>query len=667
MMTIILSIVQAAIVSLLAGGVFWLVLRRFRGVSPGGHRLVWFGVLVLGLCIVRCPVNIPYYEPVPQNIVSQLASNNESRQLSQLAPPVDVQFAAQRASASQGDAANGVMNGIAENPAVTFNFLDQLPLAIIAAWLIGVLVLLVRRCVLFVQLHLRLHRLPQGTANDWARLLSQFGVAPERVPVLWTENTGPALVWSMSGYRLLFPRSLWDELSPAHREGVLRHELSHYLNGDAIVAELARLLATLQWFNPVAWVALRKLEEATEWRCDDFAWFHGERGPQDLIETLLAVHDSTESLGLYLSSFARINVITRIKRLQHTHFRKKNTFMRKTLLIALLLAFLPAATLQVRLVAKSPGEVAEPQTSEPVAVAATEEKQSDTLALALAMPETNDKERVEKFESLAYLLPWREGTANPDPKWNAKIEGEYFRVANSIELPTLRTEKLLACAWRYADSERWDEYKVLADQLDPLFKEMLLAYHASWNDVKAGHRDAAKERLLAFKPRILAMRHSYGSGVATVFCFKALAKLGFVDEVVEECKQVRASWNDPNLASRFDPQSKEDDYWEKYVIDRTFRNAIYDVGFDFIQRDELETALDFACKMHEVGKPYSAVTDPARSIMNTVVEKYVKKGEIDHATKVLDRIVKVVGNTVQEAGSGRHPYLRLYKSRAVSL
>jgi beta-lactamase regulating signal transducer with metallopeptidase domain len=173
----------------------------------------------------------------------------------------------------------------------------MIPAMLIIVWLAGVVVLLVRRCVLIVRLELRLRGLQctgalQGdvannhetdnsvnhdTSRQWKNLLAQFGIAPERIPVLWTDDTGPALVRSLTGYRLLFPQLLWDELSPEHREGVLRHELSHYLSGDVWTSELARLLATLQWFNPIAWVALRKLEEATEWRCDDFAVAAGKK------------------------------------------------------------------------------------------------------------------------------------------------------------------------------------------------------------------------------------------------------------------------------------------------------------------------------------------------------------------------------------------------------
>ena len=322
--------------------------------------------------------------------------------------------------------------------------------------------------------------------------------------------------------------------------------------------------------------------------------------------------------------------------------------MRKSMLLTLFLAFLLAATLQVRLTAKTLTEPKEPQAeSKAESVAVADEKPPGIFALALALPETNDRERVDKLESLFYLFPWSDDARNRNSQQQANIEKESIRVAESIELSPLRTEKILLLAWRFADDERWNEYSALTDSLDPLFKEMTQAYRLSFDDVKAGRRDAALERLLAFRPRIIAMRQSYASGVATVFCFTALGKLGFTDEVIEQCQLVRASWSLPNLASRFDPQSEEEDYWEDRILEDSFRNAICDVGSYLIRHDDLETALDFACKMYDMGQPYSCVTDSARGIMSTVVDEYVKKGEIDEAMQACTRIVDTLGTSAQ--------------------
>ena len=51
--------------------------------------------------------------------------------------------------------------------------------------------------------------------------------------------------------------------------------------------------------------------------------------------------------------------------------------------------------------------------------------------------------------------------------------------------------------------------------------------------------------------------------------------------------------------------------------------------------------------MYDMGKPYSCVTDSARGIMDTIVEEYVKKGEIDEAMQACTRIIGILGASAQ--------------------
>jgi TonB family protein len=50
---------------------------------------------------------------------------------------------------------------------------------------------------------------------------------------------------------------------------VLRHELAHIERGDWLVLLLAHAMRALHWFNPLAWVACRRLRQEGEHACDD--------------------------------------------------------------------------------------------------------------------------------------------------------------------------------------------------------------------------------------------------------------------------------------------------------------------------------------------------------------------------------------------------------------
>ncbi|HEY1598147.1 MAG TPA: M56 family metallopeptidase [Pirellulales bacterium] len=116
-------------------------------------------------------------------------------------------------------------------------------------------------------------RLPAGQAADdawleeWRALLSTAGVR-RAIPLRVTADAGPMLCRLPRGFELLVPGSLWRELNARERACILRHELAHYQRGDVWSSLTVHLLALPHWFNPFAWWAVRRFDEAAEWACD---------------------------------------------------------------------------------------------------------------------------------------------------------------------------------------------------------------------------------------------------------------------------------------------------------------------------------------------------------------------------------------------------------------
>ena len=50
---------------------------------------------------------------------------------------------------------------------------------------------------------------------------------------------------------------------------MMRHELAHYQRYDVWKSLLAHLAALPHWFNPIAWLAVQRIEMCSEWACDD--------------------------------------------------------------------------------------------------------------------------------------------------------------------------------------------------------------------------------------------------------------------------------------------------------------------------------------------------------------------------------------------------------------
>jgi soluble lytic murein transglycosylase-like protein len=69
--------------------------------------------------------------------------------------------------------------------------------------------------------------------------------------------------------RMPAERPAGSRRSAAYDKAVLRHELAHVRRGDALVLALAEVTKALQWFNPLVWLAVKRLRAESERACDD--------------------------------------------------------------------------------------------------------------------------------------------------------------------------------------------------------------------------------------------------------------------------------------------------------------------------------------------------------------------------------------------------------------
>ena len=61
----------------------------------------------------------------------------------------------------------------------------------------------------------------------------------------------------------------WREWSPALRETVIAHEMSHHARRDPMWRALAAVTCTLHWFNPLVWWMAARLADQCEYACDE--------------------------------------------------------------------------------------------------------------------------------------------------------------------------------------------------------------------------------------------------------------------------------------------------------------------------------------------------------------------------------------------------------------
>ena len=162
-----------------------------------------------------------------------------------------------------------------------------------AAWLGIAGGLLAMRGLSMVRLNRKLRHGTTALDASVERAFRAAGVelGLRRLPrIVMTDLVSSPALCGVLRARLLFPSHLAGELSEAELRWVMLHELGHYQRRDLWVLSLLHLAAAVQWFNPLAWLAIRLGVNDTELACDDFVLRHAAGAePSEYGDVLLKV------------------------------------------------------------------------------------------------------------------------------------------------------------------------------------------------------------------------------------------------------------------------------------------------------------------------------------------------------------------------------------------
>ncbi len=150
-----------------------------------------------------------------------------------------------------------------------------------SVWLAGVVVSLLLLGVGIARL-VRVARaarpIDEGAAPSMASAISATWGLERPVTLLLTEDTGLLVTWGIFRPKVLLPAASKD-WSDERLRVVISHELAHVQRGDWIVQLVAEVLRAIYWFNPLVWVACRRLRLESEHACDDAVLSGGVAGP----------------------------------------------------------------------------------------------------------------------------------------------------------------------------------------------------------------------------------------------------------------------------------------------------------------------------------------------------------------------------------------------------
>jgi beta-lactamase regulating signal transducer with metallopeptidase domain len=147
-------------------------------------------------------------------------------------------------------------------------------------WLAGViagLAILLTGLLRLAWVAMQARRITHGRWHDLVEEVSRvYGL---RRPVTLLQSSHPSLLvtWGLARPKIILP-SAADAWSEDRARVVVSHELAHIRRGDWIVQLSAELLRAFYWFNPLLWLACRRLRLESEHACDVEVMSRGVEG-----------------------------------------------------------------------------------------------------------------------------------------------------------------------------------------------------------------------------------------------------------------------------------------------------------------------------------------------------------------------------------------------------
>ena len=149
-----------------------------------------------------------------------------------------------------------------------------------AVWIAGALGSLSILLIGFARLSWIAARCRRIEDGPWTRLADeiagQYGLR-RSVALLQSDHPTLLVTWGFARPKVVLPATAtaWTE---DRARVVLSHELAHIRRGDWLIQMIAELVRCAYWFNPLLWIACRRLRLESEHACDDVVVASGMKG-----------------------------------------------------------------------------------------------------------------------------------------------------------------------------------------------------------------------------------------------------------------------------------------------------------------------------------------------------------------------------------------------------
>ena len=189
--------------------------------------------------------------------------------------------------------------------------------------LAGSVVLVLRLLIGILQVATISRRATRVHDGQWLalceRICDELGIR-RPVTLMYSDRIALPVTFGIVYPVVLLPRESHAGWSASLRRHVLLHELGHVRRGDALTQLVAQSALAFFWFNPLLWLAVRRMRAEAENACDDYVLRDGERPSRyatSLVELVEAQVRTSPPAIAALSVGSRSDLYKRVEAIMH--------------------------------------------------------------------------------------------------------------------------------------------------------------------------------------------------------------------------------------------------------------------------------------------------------------------------------------------------------------
>ena len=245
----------------------------WRRASAATRHLFWFLAVACLPCLPLISSMLPSWKRPLWSVSTSLNSGNHFSLTLELARRAESGFSRHQTPTSTTRTATSDVDGAQSGRAhrIAAQFSGGWLVLTLGAWIIGILLALSSVAVARLRLRKISRRAQAPGGAEWTVLLQELREELSlRRPVILLQSVDKVMPATWGSWRpvILLPAEA-GQWSAERQRIVLLHELAHVKRWDCLTQMITRIVCAFYWFNPLVWVAARRMCIERERACDD--------------------------------------------------------------------------------------------------------------------------------------------------------------------------------------------------------------------------------------------------------------------------------------------------------------------------------------------------------------------------------------------------------------